>query len=99
VGEGRLGFADRYFVEIPDTDVLAERKADDASRGRRNFALHVRLGDPMQEWYHAIEELRPGSVAWAYPARLPWRQPRQTEHWPGDVVTFDRLTERLMGAH
>jgi hypothetical protein len=97
VAEGRLGFADRYYVEIPAADVLAERKARDASRGRRNFALHVRLGDPMQEWYGAIEELRPGSVVWSYPARLPGRLPRQTDQWPGDIVTFDRLTERLIG--
>jgi hypothetical protein len=98
VAEGRLGFADRYCVEIPAADVLAERKVNDALRRRRNFDLHARLGEPLREWYGAIEELRPGCVVWNYPARLPGRLPRQTDHWPGDIVTFDRLTERLIEA-
>jgi hypothetical protein len=97
VALGRLGFADRYYVAIPDAQVLAQRKANDASRSRRNFPVHARLGDPLREWYGAIEALRPGSVVWDYPAQLPDPAPRQTDRWPGDLLTFDRLMERVTG--
>jgi hypothetical protein len=67
IATSQLGFADRYFVEIPDLKTLETRRTIDLSRRRRNFELHARLGTPLREWYTAIEELRPGSVTWRFP--------------------------------
>lgn len=94
IATSRLGFADRYFVAIPDLKTLETRRAIDLSRRRRNFDLHARLGTPLREWYTAIEELRPGSVAWQFPeggigGLTVARRPRH------DVETFDALVERL----
>ncbi|PZR64019.1 MAG: hypothetical protein DLM71_04060 [Chloroflexi bacterium] len=63
----RIGFADAYFVSIPDPEVLELRRTGDPKRRRRNFALHARLGEPLREWYAALEEVRPGSVRWGFP--------------------------------
>jgi len=63
----RIGFADAYFVSIPDPEVLELRRTGDPGRRRRNFALHARLGEPLREWYAALEEVRPGSVRWGFP--------------------------------
>ena len=98
VADGRIGFADRYYVEIPGDELLIRRKTGDAARRRRNFAIHARLGEPLREWYAAIALLRPGSVFWSYPAELPAPAPSQNDRWPGDVLTFDRLVERVTDA-
>ncbi len=63
----RIGFADVYFVSIPEPEVLARRKTEDPVRRRRNFALHSLLGEPLREWYAALEKVRPGSVRWGFP--------------------------------
>ena len=94
IAHRRLGFADRYLVDVPDPDTLAVRKVADQSRRRRNFDLHGRLGPPLAEWYGMVETLRPGSVLWAFPDAglsdvLPSELPRY------DLETFDALVDRL----
>lgn len=96
VTDGRIGFADRYAVEIPDAITLGRRRAADAVRRRRNFDLHSRLGEPLREWYSAIEKLRPGSVTWSYP-EMTDMQPSPTSRDRHSLEDFDALMETLMG--
>lgn len=65
--EGRLGVADLIVVELPSEAALRERKQADATRRRRNFDLHVRLVEPLREWYSAVDALDPGRVRWSLP--------------------------------
>jgi hypothetical protein len=67
VARRRIGFADAYFVWIPDAETLELRRLGDTTRRRRNFSIHARLGDPLREWYEALEEVRPGSVRRSFP--------------------------------
>jgi hypothetical protein len=93
VGDRRLGFADRYLVTIPDGQTLASRRAADASRRRRNFEAHARLGQPLREWYSALDDVRPGSVAWHLDVEaLHAGEPRPGRYRLEDL---DALLERL----
>lgn len=67
MARGRIGFADVYLVEIPDQELLQARAVGDATRRRRNFALHARLGAPLREWYSMLQRSRPGSMRWEFP--------------------------------
>jgi hypothetical protein len=64
---GRLGFADAVLVGLPDTATLQRRRDGDDTRRRRNFAAHVQLREPLQQWYAALESLSPGRVVWELP--------------------------------
>lgn len=65
---GRLGLADVVLCAIPAADELAAQRAGDATRARRRFALHSRLGEPLREWYQAVDALDPGRVLWEHPS-------------------------------
>ncbi|MEV8505378.1 hypothetical protein AB0368_11180 [Actinoplanes sp. NPDC051475] len=65
---GRLGFADAVLVSLPDIATLQLRRDGDETRRRRNFAAHVQLREPLQQWYAALESLSPGRVVWDLPA-------------------------------
>ncbi|MGH2381704.1 MAG: hypothetical protein ACRDG7_10850 [Candidatus Limnocylindria bacterium] len=67
VAQSRIGLADAYFVSIAGSQTLEGRRSQDTTRRRRNFSLHARLGEPLREWYAALEEVRPGSVRWSFP--------------------------------
>jgi len=58
----RLGFADHVVLLAVSAEVLAARKVADATRSRRNFSLHARLGPSLDAYYAALEHLRPGMV-------------------------------------
>jgi hypothetical protein len=64
----RLGIADLILVRIPDQAVLAQQKAADQTRTRRNFELHRQLAEPLREWYRAVSELDAARVRWSFPA-------------------------------
>ena len=64
---GRLGFADAVLVGLPDTATLQRRRDGDDTRRRRNFAAHVQLREPLQQWYAALDCLSPGRVVWDLP--------------------------------
>jgi hypothetical protein len=68
VRTGRLGFADAVLVSLPDTDTLRRHRDDDDQRRRRNFAAHVQLREPLQQWYTALDSLDAGRVIWEHPA-------------------------------
>ncbi|GAA2489652.1 hypothetical protein GCM10010435_54820 [Winogradskya consettensis] len=64
---GRLGFADAVLVALPDAGTLLRRRDGDETRRRRNFAAHVQLREPLQQWYTALDSLSPGRVLWDLP--------------------------------
>lgn len=94
---GRIGFADVYLLDIPAPGVLEARRAADATRGRRNFEVHSRLGAPLRDWYAMLERLRPGSVRWEFPedgaASL-----SSSDATRVDLDTYDALTESAIEA-
>jgi hypothetical protein len=51
----RLGFTDMVLVSIPPLHLLRRHKATDMTRQRRSFDLHAKLGEPLREWYTAVE--------------------------------------------
>ena len=62
-----LGLADLILVADADLAELERRRDSDLSesgRRRRTFDLHVRLTQPLREWYEAVERLEPGRVRW-----------------------------------
>ncbi|MEV4638213.1 hypothetical protein AB0J80_12760 [Actinoplanes sp. NPDC049548] len=63
----RLGFADAVLVSLPDVETLRQRRDGDATRRRRNFAAHVQLREPLQQWYATLSTLSPGRVVWDLP--------------------------------
>jgi hypothetical protein len=65
---GRLGFADAVLVGLPEVETLQRRRDSDETRRRRNFAAHVQLREPLQQWYAALDRLDPGRVIWELPA-------------------------------
>lgn len=72
---GRLGFADAVLVGLPDVAVLQERRDRDETRRRRNFATHVRLHEPLRQWYETLDSLETGRVIWELPADGPPKLP------------------------
>jgi hypothetical protein len=94
VSEGRIGFADAYFVSVPAPETLERRRSGDTTRLRRNFSIHAQLGEPLREWYTALEELRPGSVRWSFPgvglgSPADMRRPRY------ELADYDGLIRRM----
>jgi hypothetical protein len=71
-----LGIADVVVCGDPGDEELAQRVAGDATRTRRRFELHRRLGPPLREWYAALQRLDPGRVIWGFPEELPVVSPR-----------------------
>ncbi|ALL79568.1 hypothetical protein AD006_30650 (plasmid) [Pseudonocardia sp. EC080610-09] len=65
---GRLGLADLVLVAVPSPEVLRRQKVGDSSRRRRSFDLHLRLREPLREWYSALDAVGPGRVVWSFPA-------------------------------
>lgn len=96
MSDRRIGFADAYFVSIPDPEVLELRRTGDLGRRRRNFALHARLGEPLREWYAALEEVRPGSVRWGFPDEGVG-QPVESGRPRYDLEAYDALIRRFTG--
>nr|BFE76570.1 hypothetical protein GCM10020092_098710 [Actinoplanes digitatis] len=91
---GRLGFADAVLVGLPEVETLQRRRDSDETRRRRNFAAHVQLREPLQQWYATLDRLDPGRVIWELPAegvpKLP--EPRADR---GAVELLDALVAAL----
>lgn len=92
----RLGFSDAVLVSIPPIQLLRKRREGDTTRQRRSFELHVRLAEPLREWYGALERVGPGRVLWSLPTT---GVPANLEERPQrcDVDLLDRLVECLPG--
>ncbi|MGB3485787.1 MAG: hypothetical protein WBB07_26655 [Mycobacterium sp.] len=79
VAAERLGFSDAVLVSIPPIELLRKRKEGDVTRQRRSFELHVRLAEPLREWYDTLESVGPGRVLWSLPTtgfRQTWKSAR-----------------------
>jgi hypothetical protein len=94
---GRYGLADLIYVSDVDMATLRERKANDATRTRRNFERHALLRDSLLRWYRNIDALEPGRVVFGLPETgidpaLLARGPRKLR---SDAALFDRLVASL----
>lgn len=88
---GRIGFADTYFVKPIDPEVARRQRDGDPARTWRNFDLHVRLQEPLLDWYGAIDAVLPGRVTFDFPA-----DPAPTEAGKCyDITLFDAFVARL----
>ena len=90
----RLGFTDMVLVSIPPLHVLRSHKATDMTRQRRSFDLHVKLREPLREWYTAVELAEPGRVVWSWP---PTGVPITADERPQrcDPALLDRVIAHL----
>jgi hypothetical protein len=80
---GVLGFADAVLVGIPDEATLRRQRDSDPTRSRRTFETHVRLREPLADWYRALDGVDPGRVVWhlpptGLPADLPPPRPARS---------------------
>lgn len=67
MSQRRIGFADTIFLTLPDEAILRRQKSGDLTRSRRAFELHLRLRQPLQEWYRTLDRVRPGPVIYGLP--------------------------------
>jgi hypothetical protein len=91
----RLGFADLVLVSVPSLAVLRRHREADTARRRRNFERHVRLAEPLREWYSALDRVSPGRVSWRLPiggVPTSGSLPRTDRY---DIGLFDRLIDAL----
>ena len=54
---GKIAFPDRYFILTVRPDELRKRKANDASRTRKNFDRHLRFIEPQTAYFNFIKSL------------------------------------------
>jgi hypothetical protein len=95
VKAGRLGFADLVLVAVPPVAELRRRRDEDPTRRRRNFELHVRLAEPLRQWYQALEVVAPGRVLWDLPSDgLPTTAPPPRTN-RCDPALFEALMDAL----
>jgi thymidylate kinase len=59
---GAIGFPDLYIVLVASEPELRSRRAGDATRSRRGFETHLRLVEPQQRYFAALNAVAPGSV-------------------------------------
>ncbi len=90
----RLGFTDMVLVSIPPLYVLRSHRATDMTRQRRSFDLHAKLGEPLREWYSAVELAEPGRVVCSWPTTgVPITQAERPQRC--DPALLDRVLECL----
>ena len=59
---GAIGFPDLYIVLVASEAELRSRRAGDATRSRRGFDTHLRLVEPQQRYFAALNAVAPGRV-------------------------------------
>jgi hypothetical protein len=93
----QLGFSDAVLLTIPTAETLHRQKAGDRSRSRRSFDLHVRLREPLIEWYRCLDQLEAGHVFWQLPDTGPSRKLRSLARRPNryDIDLLDALVNLL----
>lgn len=94
--DGRIGFADAYLVKRIHPKCAQRQRDADPTRSRRNFALHIKLLEPLMTWYRALEAVLPGAITWGLPddglVGLSDRSDRPTGN---AVQIFDRMIDLL----
>lgn len=89
-----LGFTDMVLVSIPPLHALRAHRATDTTRQRRSFDLHVKLGEPLREWYSAVELAEPGRILWSWPTSgVPITKGERSRRC--DPALLDRVIECL----
>ncbi len=63
IESGALAFPDLYVVLTATEAQLRERRAGDATRGRRSFEKHLRMLGPQRAYFAALREAAPSRVA------------------------------------
>lgn len=63
IESGALAFPDLYVVLTATEAQLRERRAGDATRGRRGFEKHLRMLGPQRAYFAALREAAPSRVA------------------------------------
>jgi hypothetical protein len=82
------------LISIPPLQVLNRHKATDTTRRRRSFDLHAKLGEPLREWYSAVELAEPGRVVWSWPATgVPTTPGARSQRC--DPALLDRVVQHL----
>jgi hypothetical protein len=95
VADGKLGFADLILVSTPTEEELRRRRDADPVRRRRNFDLHVRLIEPLRQWYQAVERVGAAQVLWGLPtAGLPAKLPPPKDN-RCDIDVYDAVLAAL----
>jgi hypothetical protein len=96
IADRRIGFADAYLVKPIDPRRARQQRDADPTRSRRNFEFHVKLLEPLMNWYRALEAVLPGAVTWDLPenglAHLPHRSDRRIAD---SVLLFDQMIHLL----
>jgi hypothetical protein len=96
IANGRLGFADVYFVKQIDPRLARQQRDADPTRSRRNCELHVKLHEPLVAWYRVIEKVLPGRVIWNLPDEgLAGLSDRDNAGTRSSVQTFDLMIHFL----
>ncbi|MFE8701511.1 chloramphenicol acetyltransferase [Cytobacillus sp. FJAT-54145] len=62
IGAGRIGFPDKYFYLHTNQENLRDRKENDRTRKRGNFEKHLKIIEPHQRYYMALNLFSPGYV-------------------------------------
>lgn len=93
---GRLGLADLVLVADAPSEELSRRREADKTLGRERgrFDLHMRMREPMCEWYGALARLDPRRVHWILPpdGSLPDVEPRDQR---SGLALFDAALRNL----
>lgn len=92
LAQGRIGFADRYWVARIAPELARERARADMTRRRSGFELHVRLQQALLTWYGALETVLPGRVQWGLPATMPAVENLAQRY---SIKAFDQMIARL----
>lgn len=92
IANGRIGFADGYFVARIDPQLARAQALADSTRRRSKFELHVRLQTALLQWYGAIEQVLPGRVQFGLPERVPALQPLEGRY---ALEAFDQMIASL----
>jgi hypothetical protein len=92
--DGRVGFADAYFVNDVDDQTARLRRDGDTSRTRRNFEKHVRMRQPLLVWYQALAQVLPRVTFGLPDAREDIGAVRRPSS-RYDVAMFDRMIALL----
>ena len=62
IARNELAFPDLYVLFSASLETLRHRKHNDPERSRRHFERHLRLVEPQQRYFAAVEQLAPGLV-------------------------------------
>lgn len=96
-----LAFPDLYVLLTASIEALRQRKQSDSERSRRNFEQHLRLIEPQQRYFAAMERLAPGLVLTASSGLIDENLAAVTHALqsprvrPDALALFDGLVDRL----